>query len=251
VSDPPEGSEDRVFGVHAVASLLTEDASRVRALWVQSGLRSDRIGALIDQAKRAGIRVESHPRAQLSARAEGAHQGVLAFCHAMALADEHELERRWPEFAQPLLLVLDGVLDPRNLGACLRSAEAAGVDAVLLPKRRSAPVSAVARKVASGAAEQLFIVEVSNLARRLEWLKKQGVWLVGALGDASVGYASVDLTVPTALLLGGEEQGLRKLTREACDYLVSIPMHGKVSSLNVSVATGILLFEALRQREGR
>jgi 23S rRNA (guanosine2251-2'-O)-methyltransferase len=96
----------------------------------------------------------------------------------------------------------------------------------------------------------LFIVEVSNLARRLEWLKKQGVWLVGALGDASVGYASVDLTVPTALLLGGEEQGLRKLTREACDYLVSIPMHGKVSSLNVSVATGILLFEALRQREG-
>ena len=250
MSGPSKGDEDRVFGVHAVASLLADDASRVRALWVQSGLRSERLGTLIDQAKRAGIRVESHPREQLSARAEGAHQGVLAFCHAMALADEHELERRWPDFVRPLLLVLDGVLDPRNLGACLRSAEAAGVDAVLLPKRRSAPVSAVARKVASGAAEQLFIVEVSNLARRLEWLKKQGVWLVGASGDAAVGYASVDFTVPTALLLGGEEQGLRKLTREACDYLVSIPMHGKVSSLNVSVATGILLFEALRQREG-
>ena len=147
-------------------------------------------------------------------------------------------------------MVLDGVLDPRNLGACLRSAEAAGVDAVLLPKRHSAPLSAVARKVASGAAEQLFIVEVSNLARRLQWLKKQGAWLVGAVGEASLGYSSVDLNVPTVLLVGGEEQGLRKLTREACDYLVSIPMHGKVSSLNVSVATGILLFEVLRQREG-
>ena len=250
MSATAEGDEDRVFGVHAVASLLAEDATRVRALWVQSGLRSERIGALIEQAKQAGIRIESHPREQLSARAEGAHQGVLAFCNAVALADEHELERRWPEFTQPLLLVLDGVLDPRNLGACLRSAEAAGVDAVLLPKRHSAPLSAVARKVASGAAEQLFIVEVSNLARRLRWLKKQGAWLVGAVGEASLGYSSVDLSVPTVLLVGGEEQGLRKLTREACDYLVSIPMHGKVSSLNVSVATGILLFEVLRQREG-
>jgi 23S rRNA (guanosine2251-2'-O)-methyltransferase len=120
----------------------------------------------------------------------------------------------------------------------------------LLPKRHSAPLSAVARKVASGAAEQLFIVEVSNLARRLQWLKKQGAWLVGAVGEASLGYSSVDLSVPTVLLVGGEEQGLRKLTREACDYLVSIPMRGKVSSLNVSVATGILLFEVLRQREG-
>lgn len=250
MSGMSEGGEDRVFGVHAVASLLAEDSTRVRGLWVQSGLRSERIGALIEQAKRAGIRVESHPRVELNARAEGAHQGVLAFCHAMALADEQELERRWPDFTQPLLLVLDGVLDPRNLGACLRSAEAAGVDAVLLPKRRSAPLSAVARKVASGAAEQLFIVEVSNLARRLQWLKKQGAWLVGAMGDASVAYSSVDLRVPTVLLLGGEEQGLRKLTRQACDYLVSIPMRGKVSSLNVSVATGILLFEVLRQRAG-
>lgn len=249
MSAAARGDEDRVFGVHAVASLLAEDASRVRALWVQSGIRSERIGELIDQAKRAGIRVESHPREQLNARAEGAHQGVLAFCHAMALADEHELERRWPEFVQPLILVLDGILDPRNLGACLRSAEAAGVDAVLLPKRHSAPVSAVARKVASGAVEQLFIVEVSNLARRLQWLKKQGAWLVGAMGDAPASYSSVDLSVPTVLLLGGEEQGLRKLTREACDYLVSIPMRGKVSSLNVSVATGILLFEVLRQRQ--
>ncbi len=131
-----------------------------------------------------------------------------------------------------------------------RSGSAQAADAACqLRLRHSAPLSAVARKVASGAAEQLFIVEVSNLARRLQWLKKQGAWLVGAVGEAPLGYSSVDLSVPTVLLVGGEEQGLRKLTREACDYLVSIPMRGKVSSLNVSVAAGILLFEVLRQRE--
>lgn len=242
-------TDDRVFGVHAVDSLLKEDIARVRSLWIQEGVRNKRLSALISAAREAGVRVEFHPRTQLDARAEGAHQGVLAFCHAVALADEHELERRWPDLPKaPLLLVLDGVLDPRNLGACLRSAEAAGVDAVLLPRRRSAPLSALARKVASGAVEHLFIVEVANLARRLEWLKTQGVWLVGAAGEASANFYDVDLRAPTALLLGGEEQGLRDLTRRSCDHLVSIPMQGTVSSLNVSVATGILLFETIRQR---
>jgi 23S rRNA (guanosine2251-2'-O)-methyltransferase len=245
-----EASEDRVFGVHAVVNLLTEEPGRVRALWVQAGSKNARLAELIGMAEAAGIRVEFRPRRELDARAEGRHQGVLALCHAQALADETDLELRWPMLPEkPLLLVLDGVLDPRNLGACLRSAEAAGVDAVLLPKRHSAPVSGLARKVASGAAEHLFIVEVSNLARRLEWLKAQGVWLVGAVGDAPAPYTTVDLTDPVALVLGGEERGLRELTRRCCDHLVSIPMRGQVSSLNVSVAAGIVLFEAVRQRE--
>lgn len=248
---PGFSSEDRVFGIHAVANLLAQDAERVRVLWIQSGRVNARLGELIEAARSAGIRVEFHPRAQLDARSEGVHQGVLAFCHALALATEKDLEGRWSEFsARPLLLVLDGVLDPRNLGACLRGADAAGVDAVLLPKRHSAPVSAAARKVASGAAEHLFIVEVANLARRLEWLKERGVWLIGAVGTSPTPYTAVDLTDPVALLLGGEEGGLRDLTRRHCDHLVSIPMRGRVESLNVAVAAGILLFEAIRQRTG-
>jgi len=145
-------------------------------------------------------------------------------------------------------LVLDGISDPRNLGACLRSAKAAGVQAVLLPKRRSAPLNAAALKTAAGAAESLFIVEVSNLARRLDWLQQQGVWLIGAAGEGTQSWTSVDMTPDIAVIVGGEEKGLRVLTRKHCDQLIHIPMAGGVESLNVSVATGIILFEAVRQR---
>jgi 23S rRNA (guanosine2251-2'-O)-methyltransferase len=174
---------------------------------------------------------------------------VVAETAQAELGSEAELELRFASLPQPyLLLALDGVMDPRNLGACLRSADAAGVGAVLLPKSRSAPLSEVARKAASGAAESLFIVAVSNLVRRLEWLKKQGLWVVGAAGDGDVSWSAADLSGPTVLVLGGEGKGLRELTRKTCDQLVSIPMRGGVSSLNVSVATGIVLFEAVRQR---
>jgi 23S rRNA (guanosine2251-2'-O)-methyltransferase len=148
----------------------------------------------------------------------------------------------------PFLLILDGVQDPHNLGACLRSADAAGVDAVILPKDRSAPLSATARKVACGAAETVPVIRVTNLARSLRAIRDAGVWLYGAAGDAQQSLYEADLSGPLALVLGGEGRGLRRLTREHCDVLMAIPMAGSVSSLNVSVATGICLFEARRQR---
>lgn len=240
---------DQVYGLHAVAALLASDPGRVRVVHVQRGRQDRRVSELVDAARAAGIRVDIADRAWLDRRAGGSHQGVLAECHAMAPLDEKAFEARWQELAAPrLLLVLDGITDPRNLGACLRSANAAGVQAVLLPRRRSAPLSDVALKTAAGGAEGLLLVSVANLARRLEWLKDQGVWLVGADGAASRAYSDVDLTRDCAIVLGGEAEGMRALTAKLCDDLVSIPMRGTVSSLNVSVAAGILLFEALRQR---
>jgi len=149
---------------------------------------------------------------------------------------------------QPLLLILDGVTDPHNLGACLRSADAAGVTAVIFPKDKSADINDVARKVASGAAETVPWIRVTNLARTLAQLKQAGVWVIGTSGDASDTLHDQDLTVPCALVLGSEGTGMRRLTREACDFTVSLPMAGAVSSLNVSVAAGVCLFEAVRQR---
>ncbi len=238
-----------VYGLHAVAALLEAAPQRVRALYVQRGRRDQRMGALVETARSMGIRVEPTDKRWLDRRAEGSHQGVVADCHDLALADETELEARWPTLQPPVLvLVLDGVSDPRNLGACLRSANAAGVDAVLLPRRRSAPLNAAALKTAAGGAEGLLLVEVANLARRLEWLKDQGVWLVGTAADAADSWTRADVTGSCAIVLGGEGEGMRALTRRTCDQLVRIPMRGSVDSLNVSVAAGILLFEVLRQR---
>jgi 23S rRNA (guanosine2251-2'-O)-methyltransferase len=241
---------ERVHGIHAVEALLRTDAERVERLLVQTDRNDARVETLVELARAANVAIETCPRRQLDRLThEARHQGVVAETRSAELGSEAELELRLPTLPQPpLLLALDSVMDPRNLGACLRSADAAGVGAVLLPKRRSAPVSDVARKAASGAAEALFIVQVTNLVRRLEWLKAQGLWIVGAAGDATATFSAVDLTRPTVLVLGGEGKGLRELTRKTCDELVSIPMRGSVSSLNLSVATGILLFEAVRQR---
>jgi len=241
----------RVFGFHAVEALLRNDPGRIERLLLQRERDDARIAALEQLAKAAGIAVQASPRRQLERMTRGAaHQGVVAVVgDESELGSEAELELRWPILPQPaLLLALDGVTDPRNLGACLRSADAAGVAAVLLPQRRSAPLSEVARKTASGAAEALFIIAVTNLVRRLEWLKRQGVWVVGAVGGATLTYTDVDWTRPTVLVVGGEEKGLRELTRKTCDELVAIPMGGQVASLNVAVATGVLLFEGVRQR---
>jgi len=241
----------QVYGLHAVAGVVAADPARVRVIHVQRGRRDRRMQELIDSASSRGIRVETVERAWLDRRCEGSHQGVLADCHALAPLGEKAFEGRWRELPAPhLLMVLDGVTDPRNLGACLRSAEAAGVQAVLLPRRRSAPLNDAALKAAAGAAESLLLVEVGNLARRLEWLKAQGVWLVGADGSATTRWDQADLRSSCAIVLGSEGTGMRALTARSCDTLVSIPMQGRVASLNVSVAAGILLFEAVRQRGG-
>jgi 23S rRNA (guanosine2251-2'-O)-methyltransferase len=237
-----------VFGIHAVRAVLENEPDRIRALYVQRG-RDQRKQVLVDLARAAGVRVEFVDARWLARRVDGAHQGVVADCHEIALSDEHALETAWPDLSTPrLVLALDGVQDPRNLGACLRSAGAAGVQAVLLPKRHSAPLSPAAIKTAAGAVEELFIVEVSNLARRLGWLKAHGAWVVGAAGEAAEAYFQAEFRGDTVIVMGGEEKGLRRLTRECCDQLVSIPMSGGVQSLNVSVAAGIMLFEVARQR---
>ena len=242
-------SADWIYGIHAVGSAIKENAGRVRVVYLQRGRRDGRLRELRDMAQAAGVRTDMVDRRRLDQLCDGAHQGVVAQCHGLALANEADLEAALAHLKLPrLLLLLDGVTDPRNLGACLRSAAAAGVQAVLLPKRRSAPLSAGGRKTAGGGAESLLLVQVTNVARRLKWLQEQGLWVVGGSASGERPWREADLTGDVVLVVGSEDKGLRPLTAKCCDELVHIPMQGAVASLNVSVATGILLFEAVRQR---
>ena len=242
-----------VVGIQAVRAVLSESPDRGRCLHLQQGRRDSRINELIGLARSAGVRFQTVPGSFFSRRLDeqalAGCQGVLLECRAMKTFKEANLFEHLATLESPaLLLVLDGLTDPRNLGACLRTANAAGVDAVIIPKRQSAPINDVALKTAQGGAEELFIVEVTNLARVLKAIKAEGIWVVGTDGDSSATYTQPDMTVPTAIVMGSEGSGLRRLTRELCDHLVSIPMGGSVSSLNVSVACGVLLFEVVRQR---
>ena len=241
--------EQWVIGIHAVRNLLQQD-SDVKRLCIQSGREDRRIAELVKLASTAGIPVEKMPRKELDQLVEGRHQGVVARAvFPESSWHERDLRRLLEELDHdPLLLVLDEVTDPHNLGACLRSADAAGVDAVIIPKDRSAPLNMTVRKVASGAAETTPLLAVTNLSRTLKELKELGVWLCGTAGEAEKTLYQQDLTGPLALIMGSEGKGLRRLTQETCDFLVAIPMVGTVSSLNVSVATGVCLFEAARQR---
>jgi 23S rRNA (guanosine2251-2'-O)-methyltransferase len=243
--------QEWVWGIHAVGELLRQRAPQVLKLVVLAGRSDERVNELRALALAAGLSVEEADRKQLDRLAEGNHQGALALCDVnYGVRSEKQLVAALDELSEraPLILVLDGITDPHNFGACLRSADAAGVDAVIVPKDKSAPLNATVRKVACGAAETVPVYAVTNLARALEALKQRGIWLAGLAGEATVSLSQQDLTGPLALVMGSEGEGLRRLTREACDYLISIPMAGSVSSLNVSVATGVTLFEAVRQR---
>lgn len=244
---------DHIYGLHAVQALIKSAPQRIRKLALLSGRDDQKLQKIVAFAEREGIAVERWTRAKLDKLVDGEnHQGVVAECECGELHDEAFLFRLLAGLSEPaFLLVLDGVTDPHNLGACLRSAEAAGVHAVIVPKDNSASLTGVARKVACGAAEVLPLVPVTNLARCLKKLQEAGIWLQGAAGEAAVELYQADLRGPLAVVMGAEGEGLRRLTRECCDGLISIPMAGTVSSLNVSVATGICLFEAVRQRRGR
>lgn len=238
-----------VFGIHAVEAALKQAA--VVELWLDAGQRPNaRLGRLVDEAKRSGVKIVRRPREALDELARGErHQGVVAHLAAESAARQQDLMGLIDGLDHPpFLLILDGVTDPHNLGACLRSANAAGVDAVIVPKDKAAGLTPVVRKVACGAVEMTPFYQVTNLARTLRELQQAGVWLVGAAGEAEASLYETDLRGPLALVLGGEGKGLRRLTREHCDLLIKIPMVGAVESLNVSVATGVCLFEALRQR---
>ncbi|MBP0048389.1 23S rRNA (guanosine(2251)-2'-O)-methyltransferase RlmB [Marinobacterium sp. AK62] len=244
-------SHTDIFGLHAVNSLLKRNPGRVRALLVQQGRQDDRLQEVLSQAEAQQVRVHEVPRAQLDQRAGGGrHQGVIAECEPLKALNEKALgallDLAGPA---PLVLVLDGVTDPHNLGACLRTADAAGVTVVIAPKDKSAPLNATVAKVACGAAEVVPYVQVTNLARTLQSLQSRGIWVTGTAGEADGSLYQTDLTGPQALVMGAEGKGMRRLTRENCDQLISIPMAGEVSSLNVSVATGVCLFEMVRQRQ--
>ncbi|MBS0432695.1 MAG: 23S rRNA (guanosine(2251)-2'-O)-methyltransferase RlmB [Proteobacteria bacterium] len=244
-----------IIGINPVMSALANDPTRVREVLVEQGAHNPRLRDLGDEAKRLGVRVHARPRAVLDQHAgQARHQGVVARYEAPPPLSEHDLpaliERAGSD---ALFLVLDGVTDPHNLGACLRSAAAAGVHAVIVPKDRAVGITPVVRRASAGAADRVPLLAATNLARALKMLKDSGVWLTGLAGDARESLYDIDLKGAVALVLGGEGEGMRRLTREACDHLARIPMPGAdsasgVESLNVSVAAGIVLFEAVRQR---
>lgn len=238
-----------VYGLHAVQALLKSAPQRINELLVLEGRHDQRLQKILQAAARADIRVRQAGRKELDKLADGKHQGVVALSFPGELHDERFLYRMLDDSqGAPLLLVLDGVTDPHNLGACLRTAEAAGVQAVIAPRDNAATLTPTARKVSCGAAEVLPYVPVTNLARCLRQLQERGVWLIGTAGEAQQTVYQADLRGPLALVMGAEGDGMRRLTRECCDGLVKIPMAGEISSLNVSVATGVCLFEAVRQR---
>ncbi|MBB4758761.1 23S rRNA (guanosine(2251)-2'-O)-methyltransferase RlmB [Xanthomonas arboricola] len=241
-----------IVGVNAVASSVENDADNVREVLIEAGSKNPRLIEIEEQARRKGIDVRRvNTQALDGVGGQVRHQGVVARYAAARLWAENELEALVTAAeGRALLLILDGVQDPHNLGACLRSAAAAGVTAVVIPKDKSATVNATVRKTSAGAADRIPVVAVTNLARCLRDLQKQGVWLYGLAGEAEASLYSVDLRGNVGLVLGGEGDGLRRLTREHCDGLVKIPMPGDIESLNVSVAAGVTLFEAVRQRLG-
>jgi 23S rRNA (guanosine2251-2'-O)-methyltransferase len=238
-----------LFGFHAVTARLRARPDSVREIFLDAGRHDPRARDLLALAQQQGVRVAVVDERRLEGLARGErHQGVIARAEAI---DTHlDLEALLERAGKPVfLLLLDGVTDPHNLGACLRTADAMGVDGLILPKDRSVGVTGAVAKVASGAAETVPVVTVTNLARAMEALKEAGVWLMGAAGEAGQSLLDTDLTGPVGWVLGAEGQGLRRLTRERCDVLVRIPMFGQVESLNVSVAAALCLYETRRQRE--
>jgi 23S rRNA (guanosine2251-2'-O)-methyltransferase len=236
-----------IGGFHAVIAALEDGASKPLEVIVAQHKQDERSRRVVDLARAVGVRLRLLPRADMDLLTpELRHQGVLALMPAAEFTGEDALDL--PAAADGLLLILDGVQDPHNLGACLRTAEAAGVSAVIVPKDRAVGLTPVVRKAAAGAAERIPVIAVTNLSRALGRLKELGYWITGLAGEAAESLYDVDLTGPVALVLGAEGEGLRRLTKEHCDRLVRIPMAGKAESLNVSVAAGVCLYEVRRQR---
>lgn len=242
--------QDIVFGIHAVEALLKNTPERIIEMWLLQGREDERLLPLIKTAKEFGVSVQTSARKVLDNKANSSqHQGVVARVKAAKILSDNELDALLGKTETPFLLILDGVTDPHNLGACLRNADAAGVQGIIVPKDNSVGITSIVSKVACGAAESVPLFQVTNLARTMRYLQDKGVWIIGTAGEADCELYQADLKGPLAIAMGAEGKGLRRLSREACDTLVSIPMAGEVSSLNVSVATGVCLFEAVRQRQ--
>src|SRR5690554_977474 len=245
-------SHQVLTGFHAVVARLRHAPDSIKELYVEASRRDKRMQGFIEQAQAANIKVRPVATDRLDGLARGTrHQGVVALAEARTLAlDVDEVLDLLEDRAEPaLFLILDGVTDPHNLGACLRTADAAGVHAVIAPRDRAAGLNATVRRVACGAADTVPYITVTNLARTMRHLKTRNIWLIGTDGEAGQSLHQADVRGPTGWVMGAEGEGMRRLTRETCDDLVHIPMVGSVESLNVSVATAVCLYESVRQRQ--
>lgn len=240
----------KLFGLHSIQSALNYSPKKINKAWIDNQRHDKRLSKAIDELLELGIEPIKVDRKQLDRMSEGNnHQGIVIEVEMPGELSENELQSAVENLqATALYLVLDNVQDPHNLGACLRTADAAGAHGVIITKDNATGITPTVCKVASGAAETVPVYQVTNLSRTLRWLKDQGIWVIGAAGDTKQTAYQTDFTVPLALVVGAEGKGLRRLTSETCDMLVSLPMQGQVESLNLSVATGVLLYEVLRQR---
>ena len=245
-------AEEILTGIHAVQAVLTHNPARVRQVYINEVRKNNRLEPLLVAVSENKLPLKEVSRDKLDSLADNQiHQGIIARCEALPVRTEAELIWNIKALKRPaMLLILDGIQDPHNLGACIRTLNGAGGDGVIIPKDRSSPVTSVVHKTASGAMEKTPIYTVTNLSRTLQQLKQDcGLWVFGTSDKAEKNLYQADFTVPFALVLGTEGKGMRRLVAEHCDELLSIPMQGSVSSLNVSVASGVCCYEALRQRQ--
>jgi 23S rRNA (guanosine2251-2'-O)-methyltransferase len=235
------------YGINAVAEALKASPGSIERICVERGQKNSRIQEIVEMARQSHVRISFEERSWLDRKSGGLrHQGVVCFAAEMATLEAEDILEQAK--SPGLLIILDGIEDPHNLGAILRSAEAAGVDGVFLPQHRSAALSATVVKASAGATSHIRLARITNLAQLIESLKKKGFWVAGLDADSDKSIWQVDLTVPTALILGSEGSGMHRLVKKKCDYVVSLPIRGAVSSYNVSVAAGIALYEVIRQR---
>ncbi len=243
---------EQIFGIHAVNQVLEMSPDRILNVWIQEAINSESIHAISELVKKLGLSIQTVPRATLSKMTRNQnHQGVIIEVKPEKKKTEHDLDDvlEQNKDSKPLYLILDSVQDPHNLGACIRTADAAGVTAIIIPKDRSASINETVRKVASGAVENVTVISVVNLVRAIKKIKDAGVWVVGTAGDADQSIYDLDLKIPTAIIMGGEGKGMRASVQKECDYVASLPILGQIESLNVSVATGVVLYETIRQRQ--
>ena len=240
----------KLFGLHSVQAALDYSPKKIHNAWVDSGRQDKRLTQAVDDLLALGIEPEKVDKKRLDRLADNNnHQGIVIEVEMPGELSESDLKTAVESLSETaLFLVLDNVQDPHNLGACLRTADATGVHGVIITKDNATGITPTVCKVASGAAETVPVYQVTNLSRTLRWLKGEGLWIMGAAGETAQTAYKTDFTVPMALVVGAEGKGLRRLTKEQCDVLVSVPMLGQVDSLNLSVATGVLLYEAVRQR---
>jgi 23S rRNA (guanosine2251-2'-O)-methyltransferase len=238
-------ADQRICGVHAVYEALTSQRLPIERIHIARETHSPKLKEILDLARERGVSIRKEERRLLDRLAEGTiHQGIIAIAGALPYSDFDVLFKS----AKPLVVVLDGVEDPHNLGAVVRTAEACGASGILVPERHSAPLNATVVKASAGASAYVPIVRAKNLVGAIDEMKKRGVWVVGVDPNGTQDWTAFDYTSPIALVLGGEHRGLRRLVREHCDALVRLPMAGKIESLNISVAAGIVLYEVVRQR---